>query len=181
MPKTNNKTTRLAKKLIMPLMVLTCVKYRHKLKGILVSSAVATGMLASVQAVANINETAVHSYASSVEKAANTQNIGQIARLIADDAVISLSRQGRGATTLNKSDYLQLLQKSWTQAKNYRFDIQIEDIIITGDNARVQMTTTETWQQDGKSVTLVTSSRATIGTLGSQAVLLRSVAQVTLN
>lgn len=175
-------SANLAKKLILPLAILGSIKYRHKLKGLLMGSAVAVGTLASVQASAAIDETAVHNFAAAIEKAANAKNINQIARLIGDDAIISMSRQGRGTTTLYKSDYLQLLQKSWTESTGYRFNIQIQNIVIAGDIAKVQMITTETWQNSNdKPVTLITTSRANIGMSGSQAVLLHSVAQVTLN
>lgn len=127
-----------------------------------------------------ISERAIDDYATALKLAANAKNSGQIGRLIADDAIISLTRQGRGSTTLNKSDYLQLLQKSWTNTSNYRFEIDIQDVVITGNTARVQLTTTESWQQNNKTTTLITSSRAVIGTQGKHTVLLRLVAQVSL-
>ncbi len=153
-------------------------KYRHKLKGALASSLVlASPMIAE----AAISEQSVYAYANSIKTAANTRNIGQIARLISDDAIISLSRQGRGTTTLSKSDYLQLLQKGWTNSSTYRFDIEVRDVLITGDQARAQIITTETWTQNGKPMTIMTSSRATLGLSGKNTVLLRSVSQVTVN
>lgn len=153
-------------------------KYRHKLKGALASSLV---LISPVVAEAAISEHSVYAYASSIKNAANNRNIGQIARLISDDAIISLSRQGRGTATLSKSDYLQLLQKSWTNSTAYRFDVEVRDVLITGDQARAQIITTETWTQDGKPFTIVTTSRATLGLSGKNTVLLRSVSQVTVN
>ncbi len=127
-----------------------------------------------------ISEKDIGSYASAMTAAANNQNIAQISKLIADDAIISLSRNNK-TTSLDKEGYLQLLQKSWAKASNYRYHINISDVVVTGNQARAQVTTTETWTQDGKPVKITTSSRATLSQSGANAVLLRSVAQVTVD
>lgn len=57
-----------------------------------------------------ISESDITRYATNMSQAANSQNIAQISRLIADDAIISLSRNGK-TTSLDKEGYLQLLQK----------------------------------------------------------------------
>ena len=126
-----------------------------------------------------INEQDVSRYASSMSSAANAQNSAHISRLIADDAIISLSRGGK-TTSLNKEGYLQLLQKSWAKSSGYRYRIDVTDVVATGNQARAQIVTTETWTQDGKPVTIKTASRATFSQVGNHAVLLRSVSQVTV-
>lgn len=127
-----------------------------------------------------ISEQDVSRYASSMSSAANAQNIAQISRLIADDAIISLSRGGK-TTSLDKEGYLQLLQKSWATSSGYRYRINVADVVVTGNQARAQIVTTETWTQDGRPVTINTASRATFSQVGNNAVLLRSVSQVTVD
>ncbi|MDO5651302.1 MAG: hypothetical protein Q4G13_04100 [Moraxella sp.] len=153
------------------------LKNRQKIFGALGVSALA--IVAPAHAV--MSEQAVRVYASAMQQAANSKNINQVARLISDDAVISLNRQGRGSSTLTKSNYLDLLQKSWAEASNYRYEIEVSDIVITADQARAQVSTMETWIKDGKPTTIRTSSRATLGINNNNAVLLRSVTQVTVN
>lgn len=127
-----------------------------------------------------ISEQDVSRYASSMSSAANAQNIVQISRLIADDAIISLSRGGK-TTSLDKEGYLQLLQKSWATSSGYRYRINVADVVVTGNQARAQIVTTENWTQDGRPVTINTASRATFSQVGNNAVLLRSVSQVTVD
>ncbi|WP_064645276.1 DUF4440 domain-containing protein [Moraxella catarrhalis] len=127
-----------------------------------------------------ISEQDVSRYASSMSSAANAQNIAQISRLIADDAIISLSRGGK-TTSLDKEGYLQLLQKSWATSSGYRYRINVADVVVTGNQARAQIVTTENWTQDGRPVTINTASRATFSQVGNNAVLLRSVSQVTVD
>lgn len=154
------------------------VKQKRKAFGVLAVSAIGAGALIASPAYAQISQQQVMAYAAAMQTAANNQNIGQIARLLSDDVVVSLSRQGKGTTTLDKSAYLDLLQRSWTQATGYRYSIAISDVVITGDTARAQVITQETWVKDGKTTTLTTNSRATLGLSGDNAVLLRSVSQV---
>lgn len=135
-------------------------------------------LLISTPAYAQMNESLVMAYAQSMQAAANAQNISQIARLVSDEAVIALTRQGKGSSTLDKSTYLDLLQKSWTQAQNYHYQMTVSDVVITGDQARAVVITTETWTKDGQPHKLTTTARATLGSNGRNAILLRSVAQV---
>ncbi|OOS07762.1 protein of unknown function [Moraxella cuniculi DSM 21768] len=127
-----------------------------------------------------ISESDINRYASAISSAANAQNIAQVSRLIADDAIISLSRNGK-TSSLDKEGYLQLLQKSWAKSTGYQYRIDISDIVTTGNQARAQVVTTETWTQDGKPITVKTVSRATLSQTGNNTVLLRSVAQVTID
>lgn len=169
-------------KLIKTLVVATCTAalYSYQRRKKLAALALVAPVAVSSQAYAQMNETLVKSYAQSMQMAANKQNVAQIARLIADDVVISLNRQGRGSATLDKSGYLDLLQKSWSQSQNYRYQTSVDNIVITGDTARVQIVTKEDFDKDGKHTTLTTSARATLGVDGGSALLLRSVAQVTV-
>ncbi len=178
-------SNRIRKKTLLPAIALGVgvgiIKYRHKLRhfgAAIVSVGALSGVVTS--AYAQVDEQSVMAYAQSMQAAANAQNITQIARLIDDDVAISLTRQGKGSSTLSKNDYLDLLQKSWTQAKNYRYDITVSDIIIAGNQMRAVITTKETWTKDGKTHSITTNARATFVSNGKHAVLKRSVAQVTV-
>lgn len=129
---------------------------------------------------AQMNENLVKNYASAMQSAANARNLGQIASLLADDVMVSLTRQGKGSTTLDKAGYLNLLQKSWSETDNYRYSININNIVVTGDTARAQFLTKESFVKDGKPTTLTTNAKATLGVGAGNALLLRSVAQVTV-
>jgi len=115
-----------------------------------------------------------------MKSAANSQNTNQVARLVSDDALISMSRKGK-TTSLDKDAYLQLLQRSWRDTSNYRYDITVDNIVITGDQAKANVTTNESWVKDGQKVSFVTSSRVTLTLSTGNAVLLRAVSQVTIN
>lgn len=171
-------TSKLALATATAVMGAALVKNRHKI----LAAVGASSLLAVVMpAHANMSEQAVRVYASAMQQAANSQNINQMARLISDDAIISLNRQGRGTSTLNKTSYLDFLQKSWAESNNYRYEITVSDIVLAGNQATAQVTTTETWVKDNRPVTIRTSSRATLGINNNNAVLLRSVTQVTVN
>lgn len=126
-----------------------------------------------------MSESSVQAFANAMKTAANSQNIGQLSTLIDDNAVISLTRQGK-TTTLDKNAYLQLLQKSWAGASNYHYTITISDVVISGNQARTQVATVESWVKDGKKTTLKTNSRTTLQNNGSNAVLLRAVSQISI-
>lgn len=119
----------------------------------------------------------VQSYATAMKASANAQNIGQIAKLIDDNAVISISRQGK-TSTLDKTAYLQLLQKAWAGSTNYRYDITVSDAVVAGDQVRATVNTVESWEKDGKKVVINISSKATLVQAGSDVILLRAVSQV---
>lgn len=185
-----NPKTLLTKKTLLPAVLLGVGTYfyrqkKHKnLKGMFQKTAaasLATAVSISTPAYAQMSESLVMAYAHNMQTAANARNIGQISRLLSDDVVVSLSRQGKGATTLDKSGYLDLLQKSWTKADNYRYHISIDNIIITGNTAKAEVVTTETWTKDGVNTTLITTSKATLTLNGNNALLMRSVAQITVN
>lgn len=127
-----------------------------------------------------INEQAIEQFATAMNTAANSKNIAQVAHLIADDAIISLSRSGK-TTNLDKESYLQLLQKSWAKAQDYRYDIDIQDVIISGNQARAQVITTESWHENGRATTIKTIARSTFAQINNKTVLLRLIAQVDVN
>lgn len=171
---------KLGKTLALPSVLVAGTVYylkKYKLAGALTAASVVAATV-SAPAYAQISQALIDNYASTMQTAANSRNIGQIAKLLSDDVVVSLTRQGKGTTTLDKSAYLDLLQKGWTQATSYRYTISVNDIVITGDTAKAQVVTVETWVKDGKTTKLTTTSRATLGLAGGNAVLLRSVAQV---
>lgn len=137
----------------------------------------ATGLV--VMPTYAMSESLVQSFANTLSDAANSQNIGQVSQLIDDEAVISMTRQGK-TSTLDKNAYLQLLQKSWAGAKDYRYHIHLGDVIVTGNQAKAQVNTTETWIKDNKRTTLNTNSRATLVQTDKGVVLLRAVSQITI-
>lgn len=141
--------------------------------------AAASTMTVSAQA-ATMTESLVQNYVAAMKSAANSQNTNQVARLVSDDALISMSRKGK-STSLDKDAYLKLLQNSWSNTSNYRYDINVDNIVITGDQAKANVTTNESWVKDGQKVSFVTTSRVTLTLSTGNAVLLRAVSQVAIN
>ena len=141
--------------------------------------AAASTMTISAQA-ATMTEALVQNYATAMKSAANSQSLNQVARLVSDDALISMSRKGK-STSLDKDAYLKLLQNSWSNTSNYRYDINVDNIVITGEQAKANVTTNESWVKDGQKVSFVTTSRATLTLSTGNAVLLRAVSQVAIN
>ena len=140
---------------------------------------VASTFAVSAQA-ATMTESLVQNYSSAMKAAANSKNINQVARLVSDDALISLSRKGK-STSLDKDAYLKLLQTGWNQTSNYRYEISINNIVTTGEQAKANVTTTESWVKDGQNVSFITNSRVTLTVATGNAVLLRAVSQVTID
>ena len=128
---------------------------------------------------AAIDEAKVQNYAAAMKQAANSKNIAKVDKLVSDDALISLSRRGK-TTSLDKAAYLQLLQSSWNQTTNYHYDISITNIVTSGNQAKADVKTVESWVKDGQPTTLTTSARATLVSEGNSPMLLRAVAQVTI-
>jgi hypothetical protein len=141
--------------------------------------AVASIVSVSAQA-APMTESLVQNYAATMKSAANNQSTNQVANLVSDDALISLSRKGK-STSLDKEAYLKLLQNSWNQTSNYRYDISVDNVVITGSQAKANVTTNESWVKDGRNVSFVTTSRVTLTSSTGNAVLLRAVSQVTID
>ena len=141
--------------------------------------AVASAVSISAQA-ATMTEALVQNYISAMKSSANSQSVTQVSRLVSDDALISLSRKGK-STSLDKDAYLKLLQDSWDDTSNYRYDISVDNIVITGDKAKANVTTNESWVKDGRTVSFVTTSRVTLTLSTGNAVLLRAVSQITIN
>lgn len=146
-----------------------------------VAAVIAVASTASISAqAANMTEALVNNYAAAMKSSANSQSINQVSRLVSDDALISLSRKGK-STSLDKDAYLKLLQSSWSNTSNYRYDISVDNIVITGDQAKANVTTSESWVKDGQKVSFVTTSRVTLALSTGNAVLLRAVSQVAIN
>ncbi|WLP93456.1 hypothetical protein [Psychrobacter sp. M13] len=150
-----------------------------KSTSIVALAAVASTFAISAQA-ATMTDSLVQNYSSAMKSAANSKNINQVARLVSDDALISLSRKGK-STSLDKDAYLKLLQTGWNQTSNYRYEISINNIVTTGEQAKANVTTTESWVKDGQDVSFVTNSRVTLTVATGNAVLLRAVSQVTID
>lgn len=150
-----------------------------KSAGIATIAAVASSVAISAQA-ATMTEDLVKNYASAMKSAANSKSTNQVAALVSDDALISLSRRGK-TTSLDKDGYLKLLQNSWNQTSNYRYEISVDNIVTTGSQAKANVKTVESWVKDGKNVSYVTTSRVTLTLSTGNAVLLRAVSQVTID
>lgn len=151
------------------------------IKGAGVAAVVAIASTVSISAqAATMTEALVQNYASAMKSSANSRNVSQVARLVSDDALISLSRKGK-STSLDKDAYLKLLQNSWNDTSNYRYDISVDNIVITGEQAKANVTTNESWVKDGQAVSFVTTSRVTLALSTGNAVLLRAVSQITIN
>ena len=151
------------------------------IKGAGVAAVVAIASTVSISAqAATMTEALVQNYASAMKSSANSRNVSQVARLVSDDALISLSRKGK-STSLDKDAYLKLLQNSWNDTSNYRYDISVDNIVITGEQAKANVTTSESWVKDGQTVSFVTTSRVTLALSTGNAVLLRAVSQITIN
>ncbi|WP_019672610.1 hypothetical protein [Psychrobacter lutiphocae] len=145
-----------------------------------VSIAVVATFTATVAQAADLSEADVQAYASKMKQAANSKSVSQVSNLVADEALISLSRRGK-TTSLDKSAYLNLLQKSWTNTSNYTYDISVSNIVISGSQAKADVKTVESWVKDGEKRTFTTNSRATLKAGANNAVLLRAVSQVTID
>lgn len=151
------------------------------IKSTSVAAIVAAASTITINAqAATMTEALVKNYAAAMKSSANSQNINQVARLVSDDALISLSRKGK-TTSLDKEAYLKLLQNSWNDTSNYRYDISVDNIVITGGQAKANVITNESWVKDGQQVSFVTTSRVTLTLSTGNAVLLRAVSQVTIN
>ena len=140
---------------------------------------VAAVSVGATSAQAALSESAVQGYAPQMKQAANSKNINKVSSLVDDQALISLSRRGK-TTSLDKAAYLKLLQDSWSNTSNYSYDINISNIVISGDQAKADVNTVETWNKNGQQRTLTTQSRATLKSGQGNAVLLRAVSQVTI-
>lgn len=158
----------------------------NRLLALLVKSASITAIVAVASTIsinaqaATMTEDLVQNYAAAMKASANSQSINQVSRLVSDDALISLSRKGK-STSLDKDAYLRLLQNSWNDTSNYRYDISVDNVVITGSQAKANVTTNESWVKNGQQVSFVTTSRVTLTLSTGNAVLLRAVSQVAIN
>jgi hypothetical protein len=158
----------------------------NRLLALLVKSTSITAIVAVASTIsinaqaATMTEDLVQNYAAAMKASANSQSINQVSRLVSDDALISLSRKGK-STSLDKDAYLKLLQNSWNDTSNYRYDISVDNVVITGSQAKANVTTNESWVKNGQQVSFVTTSRVTLTLSTGNAVLLRAVSQVAIN
>lgn len=143
-------------------------------------SLIAIGIATMTQPVyANISEQDIQTFAKNITQAANQRNINQIANLVDDNVLISLSRNGK-TTTLNKDSYLNLLQNNWSDASQYQYIMTINDVVISGNQAKANIQTVENIIKQGKLAKLTTTSRVTFAMPSSGVVLVRAVSQLTI-
>lgn len=144
--------------------------------GVMVATTLAT---VSTKAQAAVTDADLKQFAKSMNSAANSKNIGQVARLISDDALISVSRKGK-TSTLDKTSYLSLLQNNWSKASQYRYDIAVTNVVMMGNQAKADVVTTEVLTENGVSMRLVTTSRTTFTETANGLVLSRAICQLTI-
>lgn len=138
------------------------------------------GLLSFSAYAADITQAQVLGYANAMTAAANAKDVDAVASLVTDDAIISITRNGKKAT-LDKPGYLTLLQNSWSDSNQYRYQIKINNIVTTGDQAKANVVTNEVYNKSGSQVTFVTNSRTTFVLQGDKVKLLRAVSQVSIN
>lgn len=139
---------------------------------------VALGSLAiSNLANAEITERDVDNYGTAMMAAANAKSISRVASLVADDALISISRNGK-TTTLNKNNYLNLLQNNWSKATKYGYNIQLDNVVMSGKNTKADAITTEVIVENNVTTRLVTTSRITLTERADSVLLSRAISQL---
>ena len=140
-------------------------------------SAMAVGMINPAQA--EITPKEVEKYAAAMTAAANAKSMTRVGNLVAEDALIAVSRKGK-SSTLNKSNYLNLLQNNWSKASQYGYNIQINNIVISGTQAKADAVTTEVIVENEITTRLVTTSRITLTESANALVLSRAISQLVI-
>lgn len=135
--------------------------------------------LATMSSQAAVSDQDIAQFASRMTTAANNKNIAQVSNLVAEDALISVSRKGK-TSTLNKANYLNLLQSNWAKAGNYRYSIVINNVVKVGDQAKADVVTTEVLTEQGVAMHLVTTSRTTFSQGNNGLVLMRAICQLSI-
>lgn len=139
----------------------------------------ATSLTVPTLANAEITQRDIDNYGTAMAAAANAKSISRVASLVADDALISVSRKGK-TTTLNKSNYLNLLQNNWSKATQYGYDIQLNNVVISGNHAKADAITTEVIVENNVTTRLVTTSRITFAESGNLVLLSRAISQLVI-
>ncbi len=144
---------------------------------VMASTLAISAMMNTAQAEVKVAD--VQGCAKMMKQAANNKDMEQVAKLIADDAIISITRNGKSGT-MDKKTYLQRLKDNWQNSSEYSYNISVDNVVTMGEQAKADLSTVETFTKDGKSVKLVTNSRATLTSGTDNAVLLKLVSQVTI-
>lgn len=164
--------------MIPKLSVKTVGKMRTKLAlKVLVGAVV--GLSLSNAANADITQREIDNFGAAMMAAANAKSTTRVANLVADDALISVSRKGK-SSTLNKSSYLNLLQNNWSKATNYGYDIQLNNVVISGSHAKADVITTEVIVENNITTRLVTTSRITFIESENSVLLSRAISQLVI-
>lgn len=145
----------------------------------LVSLGVMVGLSISNIANAEITQREIDNFGTAMMAAANAKSMSRVSSLIADDALISVSRKGK-TSTLNKSNYLNLLQNNWSKATQYGYDIQINNVVVTGNHAKADAITTEVIVENNVTTRLVTTSRITFTESADTVLLSRAISQLVI-
>ncbi len=145
----------------------------------LVISALMAGLAYIPCAQAAISDGELQQFVVNMTAAANAKSINQVSRLVADDALISVTRKGK-TSTLNKSTYLNLLQNNWSKALQYRYSMNVSNLVNVGDQAKADVTTTELITESNQTLRLVTTSRATFSEDNGHVVLSRAISQLVI-
>lgn len=154
----------------------------HRLPSLVKTAGVATLIALPSLAQATISDADIAQFASNMTVAANSKDINRVSALVADDALISVSRKGK-TSTLNKATYLNLLQNNWSKATQYRYSITVDNVVNMGTQAKADVVTTELLTEQGITTQLVTTSRATLSEAGqgrNHVVLSRAISQLAI-
>lgn len=151
-----------------------------RLKPLALASTLLVGLVTASQAqVAPITENDIQNYAVKMTAAANAKSVSQVSRMVSDDALISVTRKGR-VSTLNKASYLNLLQLNWSKTTVYSYQMRVNNVVATGNQAKANIQTIEVLNEGGVMTRLVTDSRATFTKSESGLVLSRAISQLTI-
>lgn len=153
-------------------------KVGQSVKKVMMAACMA-GLAYMPSAQAAITDAELQQFVASMTAAANAKNINQVSRLVADDALISVSRKGK-TSTLNKSSYLNLLQNNWSKAVQYRYSMDLTNVVNVGGQVKADVVTTETITEPNQKLTLVTTSRATFSEVNNNVVLSRAISQLAI-
>ncbi|MFW2178098.1 MULTISPECIES: hypothetical protein [unclassified Moraxella] len=137
------------------------------------------GLALPMMAQADVNMADIQDFATRMSVAANSKSIQQVSKLVADDALVSVSRKGK-TSTLNKTSYLNLLQNNWSKASNYNYQVEINNVVVAGNQAKADVVTIEMLTEQGQAISLVTTSRATFKQESTGVVLTRAISQLAI-
>lgn len=126
----------------------------------------ALGIVAAAVANAGeLSQKSVKALLDSVDAAANSQNVEQIASSMSDNVeiVINVTMQGQTQVMqITKPQYIEMLKQGWAEYSDYKYTRSSTKIDIKGDKAIATATVKESMTVQGQKVSSVTREEATI-------------------